>query len=49
MKIRDIIYNLLAKKRDQKRHEVIRLRWQKAELERQLEQLKAAKKQAAEG
>lgn len=44
MKITDIIYNLLSKKRNQKRHEVLRLRWQKAELESQLEQLKAAKK-----
>ena len=37
---KDMIYNFLSKKRDKKRHEVLRLRWQKAELEKQLEQLK---------
>lgn len=37
----DMIYNLLSKKRDQKRQEVYRLRWQKVALEKQLEQLKA--------
>ena len=47
--IAEYLINLLKSKRDKKRHEVIRLRWQKAELERQLEKLKAAKKQAAEG
>lgn len=47
---KDIIYNLLSKKRDQKRHEVYQLRWEKAKLEKQLEQLKALKKeQDAEG
>ena len=40
----DMIYNLLSKKRDRKRHEVIKLRWQKAELEKQLDTLKALKK-----
>ena len=45
MKITDIIFDLLSKKRDKKRHEVYQLRWQKAELERQLEQLKALKKE----
>ena len=45
MKITDIIFDLLSKKRDKKRHEVYRLRWQKAELERQLEQLKTLKKE----
>ena len=49
MKITDIIYNRLSKKRDQKRHEVYRLRWEKAKLEKQLEELKAAKKQATKG
>lgn len=46
---RDIIYNLLSKKRDQKRHEVLKLQWEKAELERQLEQLKALKKEQDAG
>ena len=45
MKITDIIFDLLSKKRDKKQHEVYQLRWQKAELERQLEQLKALKKE----
>ena len=43
MKITDIIFDLLSKKRDKKRHEVCQLRWQKAELERQLEQMKKLK------
>ena len=48
--IADYLINLLKLKRDKKRHEVYQLRWQKAELERQLEALKAAKKeQEAEG
>ena len=45
MKITDIIFDLLSKKRDKKRHEVYQLRWQKAELEKQLEQLKTLKKE----
>ena len=48
----DMIYNLLSKKRDQKRQEVYRLRWQKVALEKQLERLKAQtaeKEQSAEG
>ena len=45
MKITDIILDLLSKKRDKKRHEVYQLRWQKAELEKQLEQLKTLKKE----
>lgn len=48
----DLIYNLLSKKRDQKRQEVYRLRWQKVALEKQLEKLKAQaaeKEQSAEG
>ena len=49
MKITDIIFDLLSKKRDKKRHEVYQLRWQKAKLEKQLEQLKAEKSQKAEG
>lgn len=44
-----MIYSLLSKKRDRKRQEVYRLRWQKAKLEKQLEQLKAEKNQKAEG
>lgn len=40
----------LKSKRDKKRQEVYRLRWEKAELEKKLETLKALKKsQDAEG
>ncbi len=41
--IKESLINFLKSKRDKKRHEVLRLRWQKAELERQLELLKATK------
>lgn len=48
--ITDCLINLLKSKRDKKRHEVIKLQWEKAELEKQLETLKALKKsQEAEG
>ena len=48
--IKESLINFLKSKRDKKRHEVLKLRWEKAELERQLEQLKAIKKeQDAEG
>jgi len=33
------LYKMLCKLRDQKRHEVYRLRWQKAELEAKLKKL----------
>lgn len=49
MKIADMIYHIISKKRDKKRHEVLRLRWEKAKLEKQLEQLKAEKNKKAEG
>ena len=39
------LINLLKSKRDRKRHEVYQLRWEKAKLEKQLEQLKAFKKE----
>ena len=42
--IAEYLINLLKSKRDKKRHEVYQLRWQKAELEKQLDQLKALKK-----
>lgn len=44
-----MIYSFLSKKRDQKRQEVYSLRWEKAKLEKQLEELKAAKKQTTKG
>ena len=47
--ITDCLINLLKSKRDKKRHEVIKLQWEKAELEKQLETLKASNKQKAEG
>ena len=36
----EFIYNFLAKKLAKKKHEVLRLQWQKIELERQLQRLK---------
>ena len=45
----DYLINFLKSKRDRKRHEVYQLRWEKAELERQLEQLKALKKEQDAG
>ena len=47
--IAEYLINLLKTKRDKKRHEVYQLRWEKAELERQLEQLKALKKEQDAG
>ena len=47
--IADYLINFLKSKRDQKRHEVLKLRWEKAKLERQLEQLKALKKEQDAG
>ena len=47
--ITDYLINLLKTKRDKKRHEVYQLRWEKAELDRQLEQLKALKKEQDAG
>lgn len=41
--IADYLINLLKSKRDKKRHEVYQLRWEKAKLEKQLEQLKRQK------
>lgn len=38
--IRELIYKYLRRKRDKEQHEVIKLRWKKAELERLLEQRK---------
>ena len=47
--IADYLINFLKSKRDRKRHEVLKLRWEKAKLERQLEQLKALKKEQDAG
>lgn len=50
--ITERLINILKAKRDKKRHEVLKLRWQKAKLEQQLERLKAQaaeKEQSAEG
>lgn len=38
--IKEFIYNILANKRDKERHEVIKLNWKKAEIEKLLEQRK---------
>ena len=48
--LKETLINILKSKRDQKRHEVLKLRWEKAKLEKQLEQLKdLKKKQDTEG
>ena len=41
--IAEYLINLLKSKRDKKRHEIYQLRWEKAKLEKQLEQLKRQK------
>ena len=41
--ISEKLINFLKNKRDKKRHDVIKLQWEKAELEKQLEQLKKNK------
>lgn len=38
--LKDFIYHILSKKRDKERHEVMKLNWKKAEIERLLEQRK---------
>ena len=38
--LKEFIYQILSKKRDKERHEVMKLNWKKAELERLLEQRK---------
>ena len=43
--ITDALINILKFKRDKKRHEVLRLRWEKSKLEKQLAQLKVLKKE----
>lgn len=37
------IYNKLIQIKNKKQHDIIKLQWQKAELEKQLEELKSAK------
>lgn len=38
--LKKFIYQILSKKRDKERHEVMKLNWKKAEIERLLEQRK---------
>ena len=38
--LKEFIYQILSKKRDKERHEVMKLNWKKAEIERLLEQRK---------
>ena len=38
--LKEFIYQILSKQRDKERHEVMKLIWKKAELERLLEQRK---------
>ena len=42
--ILNCIYNKLIQKRDQERHNVMKLEWQKAELERKIELKKKERK-----
>lgn len=48
MKLLDMLYDLLVRKREKKQREIIRLRWQKENLQKQLDRLKA-EQQRAEG
>lgn len=48
MKLIDMLYNLLVRQRDKKQSEIIRLRWQKENLQKQLDRLKE-ERQRAEG
>lgn len=38
--LKEFIYQILSKKRDKERHEVMKLNWKKAKIERLLEQRK---------
>jgi len=38
--LKDLVYGWLVRKRDKKQHEVMQLRWRKAEIERLLDQRK---------
>ena len=48
MKLIDMLYDLLLRQRDKKQQEIIRLRWQKEKLQKQLDRLKS-ERQRAEG
>lgn len=48
MKLIDMLYNLLVRQRNKKQREIIRLRWEKENLQKQLDRLKA-EQQRAEG
>lgn len=48
MKLIDMIYDLLVRQRNKKQHEIVRLRWKKEKLQKQLDRLKA-ERQRAEG
>ena len=38
--LKDLVYSWLVRKRNKKQHEVMQLRWRKAEIERLLDQKK---------
>lgn len=48
MKLIDMIYDLLVRQRNKKQHEIVRLRWKKEKLQKQLDRLKK-ERQRAEG
>lgn len=41
--IKSLVYELLTKKRNKEQHELIKLQWEKAKLEKLLEQQKKAR------
>ena len=45
--IKDIIWKFLDKKLAEKKHEVVKLQWQKAELEEMLRQIEMKKREEA--
>lgn len=46
MKLIDMIYDLLIRQRNKKQSEIIRLRWQKEKLQKQLDRLKSERQRA---
>lgn len=40
MKLIDMLYDLLIRQRDKKQREIVRLRWEKEKLQKQLDRLK---------
>ncbi len=45
MKLIDVLYDMLVRQRNKKQREIVRLRWQKEKLEKQLAMLKNSRRQ----